>query len=495
MTEGLAARRHDPDADGDLLARIGALREIWDLGVRAVDPDQAPSRRVASAMACALFTQPHLATTLAEYHQAGTEDVHEPEPISVGEPLQPNPEVLEAAFAIPQWELDDFRDEIDRRAGRVLKQARAAAWIWSHYHMPQAGVESLLRALFPMVGTFPGRMGIVRRGPQIYVLCDHSPGGRESALFLPWVPGPSLAFDARRVDLALREELGRGVGAGDDELCELLAAMVVVVPRLHAIRWIGHDAWRSRGHAALSAMGARYRPAPWLARSLLPEEVDPTRWWSVVNGGIVLGDVEGHFGLLARQRGESACRVVYSELLARVSAEPEGDALPVREDLELYDAAAWLGLCLAPLPAWARSPATRDRLAHRSQLPPAVVATALEEVASRWDAVIERVWIGRGSGMSVGTALTGHLIRLHASVRRLLRAPPDPRGNHRDALLMFVAHDVAEARLDRLWPNGWADVANPAAPLQAPEDLAGTDFWGAWLRLLTQAGQDGATLF
>lgn len=502
VVDGLAERRASPgpDADGDLLARIGALREIWDLGVRAADPDVVPPRRVGSAMACALFTQPHLATTLSEYHQAGTEDVHEPEPIPVGDPVSPNPEVLEAAFGIPQWELDDFRDEIDRRAGRVLKQARAAAWIWSRYHMPQAGVDSLVRALFPAVTALPGRIGIVRRGPQIYVLCDHSPTVTESAaaasaLFLPWVPGPPLVFDPRRVDLALREELGRGIGAGDEELCELLAAMVVVVPRLHAIRWISHDAWRSRGHAALSAMGARYRPAPWLCRSLLPEEVDPTRWWSVLDGKIVLGDVEGHFGLLARQRAEAACRVVYAELLARVSAEPAGDALPVREDLELYDAAGWLEPCLAPLPGWALSSATRDRLAWRSQLPAPVVEAALEEVAARWEAQIERIWIGRGSGISVGTALTGHLIRLHASLRRLLRAPPDPRGNHRDALLMFVAHDLAEARIDRLWVNGWADVSNPAAPLQVPEDLAGTAFWGAWLRVLTQAAQDGATLY
>jgi hypothetical protein len=500
VAQGFRTRRDrgSPEGDGDLLAEVATLRNALERQLPLLDQDIVPPRRVGMAMVLALYSQPHLVSTFGDYRQGGTEEVSEPDQAGTETVALVPGDILEATFGIPQWELDDLRDEVDRRAGRVLKQLRAVNCLWTRFRLPQAGPEPLLRALFPGHAPIPGRVGVVRRGAQLYILCDQSPPADPASLFLPWVAPAPLVFDPRKVDLNTREELVRGIGATDEELLELLGMMITVVPRSDAIRWLVHDGWRSRGHAALSALGARYRSAPTLARPLAADDVEWSQWLTPVQGRLEVGDAAGEFAGLARGRAEAATRLVYAEMLARVHAEPYGDPLvPVREDLDLYDATAWLHKVLDPLPAWARAPATRERIAARTQVSPAEAARALDEVAGLWERSIETEWCadpGPG-GPSLAGVLLPHLVMVHGALRRLMRANADVRANHRDMVLLYAAHDLSEARLDRLWVTGWADAGDPRAPVPPTDDIVGTSFWAAWLRRLRHNQLEPNTIF
>ncbi len=490
---GLAARRGGRgSSDGDLLAAFERFRESWERRIKVFDADAVPPRSVGSALSHAVSAAPYLLSVFGDHRGPATEEVNEPDRPPEISSLLPSAEVLESAFGLPQWELDDLRDEVDRRASRTLKQARAVEVLWSRFRLPQAGPDLLFRALFPRWSP-PGRIGFVRRGGQLYVLCDQSPPSAPSSLFLPWVSTPPLAFEARLVDAGTREEIGRGIGSTDEETCELLASMIVVVPRQGAIAHLAHDGWRSRGYAALSGLGNRYGGASWICRPLAPDEVDWTRWLLPHDGKLEVGDAEGYFNQSARQRTELATQAIYAELLARVTLEhPMEPSLPTHEDLELYDAGAWLRSALEPLPNWARSPAARSRVAASTGLPSAVVEAAMDEVARRWQTAIDAQWC-TDDPASLAGKLVPRIALLHSSLRRLVRVPPDPRGHHRDTLLIFAAHDLAESRVDHVWPNtGSGPVRTTSAPI---EELVGMSFWGAWLRLLNEANHDTSTLF
>ena len=95
------------------------------------DLEGAPPRRIAVAMALAVFSHPHLAQTFAS----------DPRPaILIG------PEVLQEALGLSAWELDDLREEVDRRAGTLLKQSTLVRWLESHVPAPR-----LFQLLFPGV--------------------------------------------------------------------------------------------------------------------------------------------------------------------------------------------------------------------------------------------------------------------------------------------------------------------------------------------------------
>jgi hypothetical protein len=494
LLASLAARRGQaaPSGDGDLLGSFALLREAWERQLPQGGADGVPPRRIGSSMVQAVFSQPHLVTVFGDYRGAATEEVSEPDRPSEPVNLLPTPEALESCFGLPQWELDDLRDEVDRRASRTLKQSRAGQVLWSRFRLPQAGPDPLFRALFPKARP-PGRIGFVRRGAQLYVVCDQSPPADPSCVFQPWIAPPPLVFDAKAVDAATREEIGRGIGAADEETCELLAHMIAVVPRQGAIRHLAHDGWRSRGYAALSGLCPRYGASAWIARPVGPDEVDWSRWLTPREGRLEIGDADGYLVNAARQRAELATQATYAEMLARVTLEhPAEPILPDHEDLDLYDASAWLRTVLEPLVQWARAPATRTRIVTRTGLPRSVVDPTLDEVAGRWQGAIDARWCADHATSVAGT-LVPHLALLHGSLRKVLRAVPDTRGHHREMLLLFAAHDLSESRLERLWPGGWAD-AGRAAP-NPPDDVVGGWFWGAWTRLLTHASLDASTVF
>ena len=67
-------------------------------------------------------------------------------------------------------------------------------------------------------------------------------------------------------------------------------------------------------------------------------------------------------------------------------------------------------------------------------------------------------------------------------IRRLLRMRPDPRASHHDLLLLFAAHYLREARLERLWIRALSDDTEP----DTVDDVTARWFWPGWLRILEQ---------
>ncbi len=499
LAERLAARRRPdaPDQDGERLADVAAVRETLEQRLAVGDPDRPPPRRMATALALAYVALPHLSATLGDYRQPSGEEVREPEPQWIMTPLALPAEALESCFGLANWEIDDLRDEVDRRASKQMKQRRALQWLWSRFRQPQAGPEPLLHALFPDVA-LPGAVGLVRRGAQLYVVVDQSPPADEAALFLPWRRAPPLRFDPRAVDPRVLEGIARGVGASPPELLDLLTGMVTVIPRSSAMRWLIRDGWRSRGFAALTAFGTRYRAPSFLGRPIGAGEIDASRFVLGVEQRVVVGDPEAVFQQLARPRAEAALQAIYAEMLARVAAEPtDGPTVPVHEDLDLYDAAGWLEVALGPIVAWARDPDVRAAVGARTHAPAAEVTRAMDAMADRWADTLDRLWLAppNTASTSVAAALLPHLILLHGSLRRLARAPADARSEHRELLLLGAAFDLGASRLDRFWAGGIADAGRPSGKANPPEDLLGSHFWSSWLRLLTHANLDASTLF
>ena len=77
------------------------------------------------------------------------------------------------------------------------------------------------------------------------------------------------------------------------------------------------------------------------------------------------------------------------------------------------------------------------------------------------------------------------------SLRALLRRAPDPRAPHADMVLLFAAHYLREARIERLWLKAMSDVSQDhEGRIPPPEDIAGAWFWRIWNRLLDELDRD-----
>ncbi|MEQ1508365.1 MAG: hypothetical protein ABMB14_39405, partial [Myxococcota bacterium] len=185
-----------------------------------------PPRRVAVALGLALHSGPHFVATLPRPAREGTVDPDEPDRRSAELVPVISGEVYERALGLAQWEVDELREEIDRRVGKVLKQVRTVNWLWSFFDVPNGQAQVLGRILLP--GTEDSTMDLVRRGGHVYLLVDHVPASPVPALFLPWLANGPTTFQSRGVDRGLRTRVARGVGADDDEVAELLEEMVTV---------------------------------------------------------------------------------------------------------------------------------------------------------------------------------------------------------------------------------------------------------------------------
>lgn len=452
-----------------------------------------PPRRVATAIATALFTQPHLSVMLRDLAVVGTEPIEgvidgpEEEP-----PILLAPEVLQDALGLPNWELEDIREDVDRRVGLVLKQARALKWLWDHFGLPESSADPLFRVLFPGA---PGRIGsidIARRGPQLYALVGQEAVPALETLYLPWVAvdeeksfHPLCTFRGRYVNANLRRALGRGVGASEDETIELLDRMVTILPRQAAPPFLVHDAWRARGLQGITDVPAPYGEPTWLVRALEPDDVSYGAWLLREEGKLVTKEVRAAFDVLAVPRVNEMLRQVYGELIARLHAEnPDVEGHSV-EDLVLFDVERHLRAVLRPLIDWATSFKTAEHVAAQVEASPEEVSDVLAEVAKQWTAQLETAWVGVASDdhRTVQTLLTMHLLLTRDALRRTLRRRRDPRAPHRDVLLLFAAIFLSQSPLERLWSDSTENATWPALPWRTGE-VVGQFFWGAWNRVL-----------
>ncbi len=490
-----AIARHDEEV-------VGVADELATLLRRPLRtlPDEPPPRRIGIAMALALHGAPHLSATLPRPRRTGSVALAEPARRPADPPLSLTSEVLEEVLGMATWELDELREEIDRRASKQLKLARTSAWLWSHFHVQDDGPFTLSSVLLP--GATDTSSELVMRGSQLYLLLEPPNPIPHQAIFLHWLApdaewAPTLTFQARALDPTLKARIARGIGADDEEVEELLGAMIASTPSTDPERFLHLDQWRAHGHAVLADLGTPYGVGRWLTQPLPPDGADWPAWLVANESGALtvtspLGRV---FDALALPRVTAMMRMLYAAMLAQI--DRDGRQHPNRvgpEDLVLFDLHRHMRAVLQPLIDWASSPMTHREVAGDLDRSVEEVAALLTEVRQAWLQQMATSWCGPPGSRtpSIQTLLIQHAIALHQSLRRLMRRQADPRADHCDVLLQFCAHYLREARLERLWTahlSDCADELDEGPPLPPPEDVAGHWFWRTWTRLL-----DGAEL-
>ncbi|MCA9566194.1 MAG: hypothetical protein KC656_00050 [Myxococcales bacterium] len=445
----------------------GRLRATLAGVAREVGPDDArelpgpPPRRIAIAMALALFSQPHLAQTFTGV----------PRPAILFDN-----DVLRDALGISGWELDDLRDEVDRRAGTWLKQETVAHWLEAH--LPP---EKAFAQLFPGV-TARGTVRFERA--HVVASAPAAPLPR-TGMFLPWVSrdglGPLDAFRGRYVDGNLKRALERSLGLTAEEVDELLERTVLFVPQASADDLLALDAWRRDGFAALTGIGQPYGKLSWLVE---PVDGASARWrtWLAPPDADVPGP-EAAFDMLLEPRIHGMLEALQGEILARrwIASEPFDDVLDV------LDVPAHVSAVTQPLLAWAGARGSTIEIAQAGQIPLDVAETLLAEVhttfkqraaswarppSTEWDGSPQACWMRR-------------LVRLDEALRVV--GDRMPLGvDHREVVFLYAAHFLAESPPDR-------------AVLSATEDGGSVGlavsrwFWPTWRRVLEHAEDEGNT--
>lgn len=485
--------------DGHLVGLVEQVAAALHRPIRT-RTDEQPPKRIASALVLALLSAPHFHATLPRPGRDGTVDPGEPVRRPAEAPPIPSNDVLERTFGLAGWEIDEIREEVDRRAGKALKKVRTVNWLWSFFQLPASGGRPLSRVLLP--GTEESQVDLVRRGGHLYLLIDPPQPQPPASLYLPWLaPDPGYgptAFRSRSVDKGLRNRIARGVGADDDEVAELLEGMVALLPRRDATAFLHLDQWRNHGYAEVTDLGTPYTSGEWLIRPIPADGADWRAWIRLDDDRrpALKGEPEKVFDALALPRVAAMVRLLYAAILASVDREGRLGAEGVRvEDLDLYDLPRHMRAVLAPLMAWAGRATTHKAVAKALGVETQEVADLLDQVRERWIEHAGVSWYGPPGSRapSIQTLVLEHVIALHQSLRRVMRRAPDPRGDHTEVLLLFCAHYLREARLERLWLKSLSDcVEEPVGKIPPPEDLPGHWFWRAWIRLLDELEREGA---
>jgi hypothetical protein len=480
-------------ADRDLVRLAAELDSSLQQRV-PVPADEPPPRRVAVAFAMALHSQPQFTAILGEPVRSGAEDPGEPVRRMPDAVPVPTTDLIERVLGLPAWEVDDLREEVDRRAGTVFKRDRTVSWMWAWAGLPKAGANTLAAALFP--GVDLGSVSLVRRGGHIFLM-SRSVKAPRAALWLPWLDkgllGPS-AFVPAQVDDVLRRRIGRGVGSEAEETSQLLSSMVVMVPRSDARAFLQLDQWRIHGRATVTDLGADYCAGTWLKSPLDPHGGDWRNWLLQDEDGTlaVRGTVTKVFDRLAMPRASAMMRQVYAAIVSTVDAEGvSGPGTIHADDLDIYDLETHMRAVLEPVFQWASNIETHQAIADAYELPLEEVATHLSGLEQVWRDHAARSWWGLDEKTpSILTITTPHVVLLQNSLRRLMRRDPAGDWLHGDMVLLFAAHYLREARLERLWMQQLSDVASEETVLPPPEDIPGRWFWSTWLRLLEAMDQE-----
>ncbi len=443
----------------------------------------APPRRIAVAMALAVFSQPHLTSTFT--------DPDDPSDIRP-EPLVASNEVLETALGLSSWELDDLREEVDRRAGSILKQTTLVQWLQSKYDSP----NRLYSLLFPGSSQLENA-SIVRKGAHLYAIVDQ-PSVKATALYLPWVQGdqekvlsPLDAFRGRYVDASLKRSLSRGIGASDAEITDLLERTVTLLPREGHDALLRHDQWRRRGFATLTTIGQPYPKLSWLAREVDPGDVRWQDWIRTDIDPIAEHEPVPAFDGIVQQRVHHVLEALYTDVLARlfVSGPSYGkDSERQPEEVELYELGQHIRTVLQPAMRWVRAKGTVTWLARTTGASPDHAEALLSRVGRQWSKRLDH-WTSPAAESfdhSVLAKWVSTFAVFDGVMRNLLSQKPDERWSHRALLYLFAGHYIAECPMERtLLAHGM----DPSAPGMA----IGRWFWPTWLRLLDAMEQEAST--
>lgn len=448
----------------ELVERLGGLvaRPV----ARALD---APGRDTSLAMALALASQPHIVGTFADPDDAHTG--HADPPMSLP------PENLRVALGLQAWEVDEIRDDVDRRASDYLRQRRAASFLWHAW--VALDPNELVRRLLP--GAPPVDLSLGRAGGQIYGLVDGALESPVAMLVAPWLASvdedralPLDAFSARYVDPTLRAAVSRGIGATEAEVADYLDAIVTLVPRRGQAGFLHRDRWRAAGAGALTGLGASYGAGHRVVAPIPPDAISLEGWLSVADGRLRVGDVEAVFDQVAIPRVAECVRLVLAGILAM--AWSDGRIRWSADDLALFDLTTHLNAALDPVLRWPTAPATVARAAKALGATPNTMSAAMARVGDRWTARAER-WLRAPTAEDpwpLSARLVDLAVRFGTHTQAILDQPTLTRP-HASLALLFAGHRVAGASDAELLPG------DPAVPGLA--EVLVEQFWGAWARV------------
>ncbi len=479
--------------DLHLLEIVGRLRSQVQQTL-AEEVEGPPPRSAAVPIALALFSQPHLDTTFLAPRWQSTEDML---PLTLPQPDPPvvfPTDAMRAVLGLEDWELDELREEVDRRVGFALKQQRALDWLWQRFDQPHAKPDVMFHALFPAAPREGlGKIGWVRYGAQLYAVVDQRQPPPPAALFLGWVApdddgqlAPRGAFHGRYVDEGLRVALGRGIGASDTETVALLDQMVSLLPRQGCAAFLAHDQWRITGVAAMAGLGSDYATSGWLARPLAANDLYIRDFLEFKEGALTLKRAEAAFDAYATERSTTLLHQIHAEMLARLLHEDLTAPLrPSLDDLSLYDLSRHLRRVLRPLLEWAAAPETVAHVARVFQVDEEAAREQMRSLATAWEQRARAGWCGgptQDTPDTVAGVLLMHLIGAHNGLRSAFRRNIGRRLPHRDVLLLFAAHHYAEVGAGRLLRDH-----RQGRPTTDP---VARWFWPTWKHLQTESDMD-----
>jgi hypothetical protein len=477
LYRGLSQRayeRAESQTSAELCRLVFGLGETYRSATRFARTDRPP-RRVAVALALALSSGPHVSHTLARV--LGTAPRQRSVPGF-------HADAIASVLGIPQWELDDLRDEADRRSAFALKQARVVRWLHGRL---ETGVEPrrLLAQLAPALGGADVRWKPV--ATRLYGVLPGLPA-RTPAEVLGWLPPrgePLPRIHARHLDQALRRSLARAIGAEPSEVDALVESAVALLPEAGSAATIARDRWRSEGWSALTGVGDGH------VVDALAHVGDESGWrqWLRLEGGrlVVKADAKAVFDAVGALRCNQLAWALCAATLARV-VDGTAAIQPDAEDLDALDFSHHLRAVVEPLLHWIVSPETHRRVAAELGADPALVARTFVEIAGAWVAQADTAWIGppREDAPGVQTLLLRHALALRASAVRVASEAPDD--DMRASLHLYAAHYAREARVERLWR--WSGTETGGATFGWTDDPVGEWFPVLWTRLADQQDID-----
>lgn len=472
---GGAARE---DLDRRLVIALEHLkRPLAPAPERLLEP---PPRPIAVAIALTLFSQPHLVAT---FGRPGTHSADRP----VARPALVASELLSEMLGLARWELDELQAEVDRRVSLQLKQHRVLSWLWSHFGLPKQGVASLIEVLLPgLRDTSAATVGLSRRGAQLYAIVDQARGPRADSLYLSWLDRsisgaipPRGTFAARYVDANLLRQVCRGVGAEPAEVMALLDRAVTVIPRQRAADFLALDRWRALSYESLTGIAGSYPRGSELVDPLEPHQIAVDGWLRRDGDTVRIDNGKALFDSLALERAGEVAQQLHAHTVASFLTIDAHDAQghDLRE-LVRYDVVRHLKRVLRPLIAWTEDPRTAEHLGSRLGVDRPAAQRALDELCSLWSDRLNTTWTGLihpQRPASVAARLTAQVLRTRQALGLLWTQHPELGQEHREAALLFSAHYLAEAPLDRLWSREREALA---------EDPVGQWFWPLWVNLL-----------
>jgi hypothetical protein len=453
--------------------------------------DGKPPRPIASAMACALFAQPHLSALGGFGRECASRvlavpSIPEPDP-----PLITDQEAMSVALGIRQWELDELREEIDRRAGEWVRQVRLADWLWQTFERHDHP-ETFFLSLLPCRKADIKKAQVILRRGRLYLAVERPAMDSPLGMFLGWEEHPPsrshvAGFDSLCVSEDLLLSIRKVHGMSPSEARAMLDAVVVVIPIDQAARYLNADRWRTGGFATLTQLGSgrsrkAMRPKPLAA--------DQTGWdqWLVADGeGVsIQGRPEDLFDELATERVQAMCSPLYAALLSTHEAPGFERENTHFERLGPLHVERHLTQALSPLLAWASSNDTRNHIANTLGMDRTLhLDPVMDTLNIRWTHHYQEKWVGLigAQHATVEGHLLEHLLQLKASLNGLLMIPPDARSPHLDAARLFVAYYLNGSPVQRLWTPSLS-APGVASGRGEQEDVLSDWFLGLWTRIL-----------